>query len=320
MEITDATDSFDKDTGCLVLEGGIGIEKSVNIGYGLNVGLAATVGGAFNANSTVTITGQLNANGGIVCDTNKFTVADTSGNTSIAGTLNVTGTSTLDGLVTVNTGIIPDTAGGGAYLGSSSNKFSEAHIGEIRIGNGSNNNEIDTATGNLTIDSNGGTTTIDDNLTVSGGLNVNGTGTHTLAGPLDVSGQIRALGADIIAYASSDERLKENVKPIENPIAKLLNLSGNTYTWKEGCAFSGDDTGVIAQEVEALGLPGVVETRADGFKAVRYERLVPLLIEAIKELNAKVDTLEAMAHPKPTGKTQKKNEDRLDALEKQILN
>ena len=118
-----------------------------------------------------------------------------------------------------------------------------------------------------------------------------GTGTNQLGGPLEVSGQIKAIGSDIIAFASSDERLKENVKPIENPLEKVLSISGNTYTWKEGCALSGDDTGVIAQEVEALGLPGVVETRSDGFKAVRYERLVPVLIEAIKELSAKVDAL-----------------------------
>ena len=52
-----------------------------------------------------------------------------------------------------------------------------------------------------------------------------------------------------------------------------------------------DDTGVIAQEVEALGLPGITTTRDDGTKGVRYERLVPLLIQAIKELSAKVDAL-----------------------------
>ena len=281
MSIADSTDSYDKDTGCLVLEGGIGIEKSANIGYGLNVGLAATVGGVFKANDTVTITGQLNANGGIVCDTNKFTVADATGNTAIAGTLGVTGNTTITGTLGVT---------GATTLTGSLDANGGAYIDNIQIGI-TNNNEIDTSSGGLTLDSATGTTTIDDNLTVSGNLDVNGTGTQTLNGPLDVNGQIRAIGADIIAFASSDERLKENVKPIENPIAKLLNLSGNTYTWKEGCAFSGDDTGVIAQEVEKLGLPGVVETRADGFKAVRYERLVPLLIEAIKELNAKVDAL-----------------------------
>ena len=52
------------------------------------------------------------------------------------------------------------------------------------------------------------------------------------------------------------------------------------------------DTGVIAQEIEALGLPGITTTRADGTKAVRYERLVPILIQAVKELSAKVTALE----------------------------
>ena len=52
------------------------------------------------------------------------------------------------------------------------------------------------------------------------------------------------------------------------------------------------DTGVIAQQVDALGLPGITTTREDGTMAVRYERLVPILIEAIKELEARVKTLE----------------------------
>ena len=53
----------------------------------------------------------------------------------------------------------------------------------------------------------------------------------------------------------------------------------------------GSETGVIAQEVEALGLPDVVATRDDGYMAVKYEKLVPLLIEAIKELKNEVDEL-----------------------------
>ena len=70
-------------------------------------------------------------------------------------------------------------------------------------------------------------------------------------------------------------------------------LTGNTFNWKSGSYNESlsDDTGVIAQEVEALGLPGITTTREDGTKAVRYERLVPLLIQAIKELSAKVDAL-----------------------------
>ena len=53
-----------------------------------------------------------------------------------------------------------------------------------------------------------------------------------------------------------------------------------------------NDTGVIAQEIEALGLPGITTNRTDGTKAIRYEKLIPLLIEAVKELSAKVEVLE----------------------------
>ncbi len=48
---------------------------------------------------------------------------------------------------------------------------------------------------------------------------------------------------------------------------------------------------MIAQEVEALGLPGITTTRDNGTKAVKYEKLVPILIEAIKELSAEVTAL-----------------------------
>ena len=51
------------------------------------------------------------------------------------------------------------------------------------------------------------------------------------------------------------------------------------------------DTGILAQEVEKLGLPGVTRER-NGIKSVRYEGLIPVLIEAVKELTAKVNSLE----------------------------
>ena len=98
---------------------------------------------------------------------------------------------------------------------------------------------------------------------------------------------------DIIAFSSSDVTLKENVTLIPNSLDKVLSLTGNTFTWKTGHKYEGqNDTGVIAQEVEALGLPGITTTSDDGTKRVRYDRLVPLLIEAVKELSAKVSALE----------------------------
>jgi hypothetical protein len=114
---------------------------------------------------------------------------------------------------------------------------------------------------------------------------------QTISAGAYITGELRVSG-DIIAFHSSDERLKNNIKVIDNPLNKIMGISGNTYDWNEASSHDGADTGVIAQEVEALGLPGIVTTRDDGYKAVRYERLIPLLIEAIKELNLKVKDLE----------------------------
>jgi hypothetical protein len=108
------------------------------------------------------------------------------------------------------------------------------------------------------------------------------------------SGEIRATG-DITAFFSSDIRLKENIQPIQNALEKIESISGNTYDWKDGYdeihSHKGNDVGVIAQEIEEI-LPQIVTNRDNGFKAVQYEKIIPLLIEAIKELSNKVKVLE----------------------------
>ena len=122
--------------------------------------------------------------------------------------------------------------------------------------------------------------------------------TTTTTGALQVTGGVGVggalnVGGDVTAFASSDVTLKENITPISNAIDKVLSISGNTFTWNEKSVYNGEEgTGIIAQEIEALGLPGVTQTREDGTKAVRYDRLVPLLIEEIKELDTKVKSLE----------------------------
>lgn len=91
----------------------------------------------------------------------------------------------------------------------------------------------------------------------------------------------------------SDRNLKDNVTVIPNALDKVKAISGYTFNWKTGhpigASVTGhDDVGVIAQEVEALGLSGITSTR-DGYKFVSYKRLIPIMLEAIKELSAKVD-------------------------------
>ena len=111
--------------------------------------------------------------------------------------------------------------------------------------------------------------------------------------PSIVLGEIRAAG-DITAFYSSDERLKTNITPIDNALNKLEQIKGYTFDWipKEGVhSHEGNDIGVIAQEVEKI-IPNVVTTRDTGYKAVQYEKLVPLLIQAINELQLKVKQLE----------------------------
>ena len=121
-------------------------------------------------------------------------------------------------------------------------------------------------------------------VVITGGVGISGA--TNIGGALNVDG-------DITAFASSDVSLKENITPISNAVDKVRSISGNTFTWNEKSVYNGQEgTGIIAQAIEALELPGVTETRQDGTKAVRYDRLVPLLIEAIKELDGKIKSLE----------------------------
>ena len=383
VKIANDTQSTTKTNGALIVDGGAGIGKNLNVGGDLNVdgntsfdnnitGAGATFGNiqiAITDDNTIdTTTGDLKLNSA----SGEVEIND---NLDLNGTLNVSSTSIFAGQAVFNTGIVPD-ADEGAYLGTASLPFSEAHIDEIRIGV-SGNAEIDTASGNLILDSAGGTVNITDNLDVDGTLNVDSTSqfdgnvnmssnltvasildvngradidnvridgntvsttsdklildstsgeveindnldlngtlnvssTSTLGGNTAITGTLNVsststLGGntaitgtltvtdDITAFFSSDERLKLNITPIENPLAKVRSISGNTFTWIEGGVHEGEDTGVIAQEIAALGLPGLTTIRETGYMAVKYDKLTALLIEAVKELSAKVEILE----------------------------
>ena len=108
----------------------------------------------------------------------------------------------------------------------------------------------------------------------------------------NISGsQIEASG-DVIAFGSSDERLKDNISYIHRPIDKINKIGGYKFTWNDKQdTYLGKDVGVLAQEIEAV-LPEIVTTRGSGYKAVKYEKIVPLLIEGIKELDKKIKDIE----------------------------
>ena len=109
---------------------------------------------------------------------------------------------------------------------------------------------------------------------------------------LSTSGTLSVVG-DIVGYSSSDKALKENIKPIEDALDKISKISGYEFDWNDKQdVYEGHDVGVIAQEIEDV-LPEVVTTRDNGYKAVKYEKLAPLLIQAIKEQQELIEDLKA---------------------------
>ena len=108
------------------------------------------------------------------------------------------------------------------------------------------------------------------------------------------TGEIRATG-DITAFYSSDERLKENFKNLDGALDKVNKIGGYEFDWKDGIedvvSKKGHDIGVKAQELQAQ-YPDLVHERDNGYLAVDYVKLNAVLIEAVKELTARVVELE----------------------------
>ena len=91
-------------------------------------------------------------------------------------------------------------------------------------------------------------------------------------------------------YTVSDQRFKTNIRQLKNCVSKVERLTGVEYTLKKDESKERKHLGVIAQEVEK-SLPNLVLTEKDDMKSVKYEQMIPILLEAIKELNHRVDVL-----------------------------
>ena len=114
------------------------------------------------------------------------------------------------------------------------------------------------------------------------------------------TGEIRATN-NITAFYSSDERLKEDVTYIDDALHKVNSINGVEFNWtaeymeryggEDGFFIRKHDVGLIAQDVEKV-LPEVVAERDDGYKALKYDRIVALLVNSIHELTKRVEELE----------------------------
>ena len=120
------------------------------------------------------------------------------------------------------------------------------------------------------------------------------TGALIVDGGVGIAGALN-VGGDVVAYASSDERLKDNIELISNPIEKVQSLKGVTWNWNDNAdelQQSLPNVGVIAQDVEKV-LPQLVTDRDNGFKGVDYAKLTGLLIEAVKDQQKQIDELKS---------------------------
>ena len=219
-----------------------------------------TFGGEVRIKNTLSLPGKLR----VLNSTQSVGVGN--GSVVIDGGVSIAKDLFVGGSVSITSGIV--VSNGSADFASVTG--TDATFGNIQIAE-TDDNTIDTTTGNLKL------STVEDAI-------IEIQRNTTITGILSVSD-------DITAFWSSDERLKDNITPIDNPLTKVISISGNTFDWNDKSNKSGNDVGLIAQEIEKV-LPEAVITRDSGYLAVDYHKIVPLLVEAIKELSGKVEALE----------------------------
>ena len=153
----------------------------------------------------------------------------------------------------------------GAALGLSSKRWSDLYLAEDSAIN---------YDGGMALTHNGSGSTLDLTGASSGGFSCDG---------------------DITAFKSSDKRLKNDIVKIENPIEKVKRIGGYNFEWnklgEENTNNKGKDIGLLAQEIEEI-IPEATTTRINGYKAVQYEKIVPLLVECIKEQQNMIEDLQ----------------------------
>ncbi len=278
IRLTQGNQSTSTTTGDLVVIGGVGIGKNLYVGGNFNAG-------AINATSITLSSGTVNGNfaiNGILTVTGNTTLGNEStdlttvnGDLSVSRNLSVNGNTTLGNESTDST-----TVNGNLSVTQTATINTLSVTGNTTLGNEST--DLTTVNGNLSVTQ---TATIN-TLSVTGitTLGNSSSDSTTVNGNLYVTQDIFAF------YSPSDRNWKDNITQIPDALSKVISISGNTFDWNEKSPQSGKDVGVIAQEVQKV-LPEAVSEREDGHLSVSYQKLVPLLIEAIKELKEEIEDL-----------------------------
>jgi hypothetical protein len=284
LKVNDEEQSTAKTNGAVIIKGGLGIGKNLNVGGNTKITGLLDVTGATTLSSTLGVTGA----------------------TTLSSTLGVTGATTLNSALTVTSGGITASnqtvtastfAGNATTATTAANLTRSVNAGSGLNGGGSLNGQDVTlnvgAGDGITVD--GDDIKVNDTVVRTGGNQSIG-GTKTFTSDLFCQGDITAF--------SSDERLKTNIKPLENALEKVLSLDGFTYNFNkigESLGFDKKVThvGVFAQQIQAVLPEAVVPAPANNdYLTVKYDKIVPLLIEAVKELSRKVDELQQKLNDK----------------------
>ena len=234
-----------------------------------------SAGGTTTVDDNLEVTGNLDVDGSTELDGLNVDGSTTLDNTTIIGVLGVTGSATID-QVTID----GDTVTANIFAGTA-NQSEKCRV-HGTDGKGFTNNDCALMMSPSSLTSGTMQDLLrDQNVRFNTGNN-----------------QLKCDG-DIIAFAS-DDRLKTNVVKIDAALDKVNSLNGFTYNWNDIASSFGTQfkttkkhAGVSAQEVQKV-LPEAVEPAPfnDEYLTVKYDKIVPLLIEAVKELSEKVSALE----------------------------
>ncbi len=286
------------------LDGTLNVDGATTLTDTLDVDGATTLKDALNVDGNATFQNNITLNG----DAKKFTIENNGGTDKFVvhssnGNVEVSGISTHSGNILPSADDTHSLGQGSGPQLRWKNVYAVNFHGRM---NGSGESVDTVGTSNNSTDffipfvANSGSTT-GETLRVNPNIYFRPHGTASSA-DLTVRGDITAFGS-----AASDDRLKTNKVGITSALAKVGTLSGFTYNWNSLAGTIGFSTdvrqvGVSAQQVQAV-VPEAVQARVIGpannvgvsteFLIVKYEKLAPLLIEAIKELKAENDALKA---------------------------
>jgi len=255
--------------------------STITLNATTDIVLDADGGDVFFKDDGTTFGSATNNSGNLIVKSGTTTALTFSGaNVAGAGTLSATTITASTGLETKNGA----TGAGFVKFFEDSDNGSNA----VTLLGPASTGDID-----ITLPTQAGTVVVS-NTTDGNDVQLDSLGLNTAAS--GTAGELRATN-DITAFYSSDVSLKENIVEIPSALDMVDKIRGVFFDWKDdyieskggedGYFMRKRDVGLIAQEVEAV-LPEIVGTRKDGIKAIKYDRLTALLLQAIKELQAKI--------------------------------